>query len=175
MNRWLCRLGLVGLGLTLIGCGTAVGAAKSVGSGVSTGVSKLFGLERGVSKEQLKSPADEIKPTPVAPPPAPAASGTTTERFGLVVDEKARRAPASPEVKAEPQPPRQGMKAPFPLWSASHATSRRVAPRGTVQRIAYMSSGSRSQAIIRPSTDKRSPASSAIGPEGACSPGIHFG
>jgi hypothetical protein len=115
MNRLIVKLGLIGLCLALAGCGTAVGAAKSVGSGVKTGVSKVFGFERGVPKEQLKSPADEIQPAPVPPPPETTPSAATTERFGLVVEEKTPEAQQAPEVKRQAPPPRKGMKAPFPL------------------------------------------------------------
>lgn len=80
MNRWSLSIGALGLSLALLGCG----AAKKVGSGVTSGVSKIFGIERGVSKDQLKSAADEIQPAPqkVLPPPGPAyaTSASTTER-----------------------------------------------------------------------------------------------
>jgi hypothetical protein len=111
MNRWSLSIGALGLSLALLGCG----AAKKVGSGVS----KIFGIERGVSKDQLKSAADEIQPAPqkVPPPPSPthATSASTTERFGLVVEETRAQPPQPPAPQPRAAPRRKGMKAPFPL------------------------------------------------------------
>lgn len=116
MNGWTTKLGVIGLCLALAGCGAAVGAAKSVGAGVKGGVAKVFGYDRGIPKEQLESPADEVQPVPVPPPPEPTPSAETTERFGLIVEEKPE-AQAPPEVEEKPKAPpqRKGMKAPFPL------------------------------------------------------------
>ena len=115
MNRWSLSIGALGLSLALLGCG----AAKKVGSGVTSGVSRIFGFERGVSKDQLKSAADETLPAPqkVPPPPTPthATSQSTTERFGLVVEETRVQPPRPPAPKARAAPRRKGMKAPFPL------------------------------------------------------------
>lgn len=113
MNRWILRASVIGLALALLGCGAVAGAAKKVGSGTKSGVYKVFGIERGVSKEQLQSPAAEVAPTPVAPPPAAQLSSTGTEKFGLIVEEKSSK--AEPEPEPPPPPPRKGMKAPFPL------------------------------------------------------------
>jgi hypothetical protein len=123
MNRLSLFLGVLGLCLALVGCrsavGTAVGAAKKVGSGVTSGVYKIVGSERGVSKEQLKTSAAEIPsgPQKVPPPPSPtpAAAAPASERFGLVVEEKPPQAPPQPASQPKAPPARKGMKAPFPL------------------------------------------------------------
>lgn len=110
MNRWLLVLGILSLSFALISCGTAASAARKVGSGVSSGVNKIFGRDRGVSKDQITSPAGEVPPVKVPPPP----SSTTTEKFGLVVEEKPSQAPPPTPEPRSPEP-HKGMKAPFPL------------------------------------------------------------
>lgn len=115
MNRWILRASVVWLALALLGCGAISGAAKKVGSGTKSGVYKVFGIEKGVSKEQLQSPAAEATPAPVPPPPSAQESGTTTEKFGLIVEETPSKAAPEPEPEPPAPPRRKGMKAPFPL------------------------------------------------------------
>ena len=121
MNRWSFILGVFALCLALAGCrsavGSAVGAAKMVGSGVRSGVAKITGHERAVSKEQLQTAAAETQPEKVPPPPspAPAATAPAQERFGLVVEEKPLQPPPQPAPQPNVPPRRKGMKAPFPL------------------------------------------------------------
>ncbi len=122
MNRWRFIIGVFALSLALAGCrsavGSAVGAAKKIGSGVRSGVAKITGHERAVSKEQLQTAAAEAEPQKVPPPPspAPAATAPVEERFGLVVEEKPiQPPPPQPAPKLKVPPRRKGMKAPFPL------------------------------------------------------------
>ena len=68
------------------------------------------------------------------------------------------------------------VKPSVPLSSRkSNATSSRVAPAGTFTRTVFMSTGSRVHSSTALPDLITSPATSVLGPVGACSPGIHLG